>query len=122
MVAFLDTELRKYGKCSTTSRVVPDMLMLPRTDWYMISVFLMLMESPRLTLIRFCKEVKDCLKLFCRMCENGIVISIPKVYNGSLCHFRLGLETTHVEKFPIEPVVSATPRRRSLKDRVYWDV
>ena len=44
----------KNGKYSTTSRIVPDSLisggpsMLSGADWYMILVFLMLMESPRL--------------------------------------------------------------------------
>ena len=44
----------KHGKCLTTSRVVPDILIsggpsvMPGADWYAILVFLMLMESPRI--------------------------------------------------------------------------
>ena len=52
MVALWDRRLPKYEICPTTSRVVPDILisggpsMLPRADWYMILVFLMMMENP----------------------------------------------------------------------------
>ena len=54
IVAFWDRRLPKYGKCLTTSSVVPGILIsggasvMPGADWYMSLVFLMLMESARL--------------------------------------------------------------------------
>ena len=40
------------------------------------------------------------------MDKNSTIISILKVNKGSHCHFCLGLETTQVEKSPIEPVLN----------------
>ena len=45
------------------------------------------------------------------------VISILKVYNSSLCHFCFGLETTLVEEFPIEPIVSFNSTRKAIMDK-----
>ena len=65
----------------------------------------------------FCKEVKACLKLFCCVGKNGTVISILKVYNGSLYHFCFGLETTQLETSPIEPVVNFNSTRKTVTDK-----
>ena len=88
--------------------------MLPGAGWYMILVFLMLMESPRL-LICFCKEVKACLKLFYCVGKTGTVISILKLYNGCLYHF--DLESTQVEKSPIEPVINFNSPWEAVEDK-----
>ena len=69
-------------------------------------------------MVCFCKEVKACLKLFCCIGKNGALINILKVYNDSRCHLSFGIETTQVEKSPIEPVVNFNSEDGHGQERV----
>jgi len=107
---------------STTSWVVPDILISggPSNDAWSGLVYdlgFSYVDGESYTLMCFCMEAKACLKLFCGVGNNGTVISILEVYNGSLCHFCFGLETTQVEKSPVEPVVNINSRRKMVTDK-----
>ena len=58
-----------------------------------------------------------CLKLFSCVGKNGTVVSILKIYNGSVCYFCFGIEMTQVEQSPIELIINFNSTQKVVTDK-----